>query len=375
MDPRISFITLAVDDLDAARRFYVDGLGWRPELEVAGEVVMIRVGERQVLSLWAAAGFEGEVGPIRTGPGVVPVTLAHNVAAPAEVDAILELARSAGAPEVSEPEQRDWGGYTGYFADPAGFRWEIAVNPGPIGQTVLPPASRDEVRRTPFDQPVGPEVPDWTPPSWPDLERVDGAHCTLERLDAAHADELWAELGGGERAVLWTYMGEGSFDDPNIFADHIGRRAADESAVGVLVRDSAGVASGVASLMRIDRANGCVEVGNIVLGSRLQRTTAATEALGLLARHAFDLGYRRLEWKCDALNAPSRRAAERLGFTHEGTFRRHTVTKGRSRDTAWYAMVVDDWPRIRAAHEAWLAPGNFVDGVQQRRLADVLAAS
>ena len=128
MDQRISFVTLAVADLDRTRAFYVDGLGWTPELFVPGEVLMIRMGEKLILSLWAETGFESEVGPIRRGAGAVPITLAHNVATETEVDEILELATSLGA-EASKAEKRDWGGYTGYFADPDGFRWEIAVNP------------------------------------------------------------------------------------------------------------------------------------------------------------------------------------------------------------------------------------------------------
>ena len=128
MDQRISFITLAVADLDRTRAFYVDGLGWTAEVFVPGEVLMIRVGDKLVLSLWSEAGFESEVGPIRRGEGVVPLTLAHNVATEGEVDEILALAAALGA-EVSQGQHRDWGGYTGYFADPDGFRWEIAVNP------------------------------------------------------------------------------------------------------------------------------------------------------------------------------------------------------------------------------------------------------
>jgi uncharacterized protein len=138
MDQRISFVTLAVADLDATRTFYVDGLGWTPSLDVPGEVLMIKAGERLVLSLWDERGFEAEVGPIRRGEGVVPITLAHNVATEAEVDVVLELARGAGADPLQAAEARDWGGYTGYFADPDGYRWEIAYNPGPIGQEVLP---------------------------------------------------------------------------------------------------------------------------------------------------------------------------------------------------------------------------------------------
>ena len=138
MDQRISFVTLAVGDLDAARSFYVDGLGWTPALDVPGEVLMIKAAEHLVLSLWAEAGFEAEVGPIRRGEGLVPVTLSHNVRTEAEVDAVLATARAAGADPVTEAVHRAWGGYTGYFGDPGGFRWEVATNPGPIGQEVLP---------------------------------------------------------------------------------------------------------------------------------------------------------------------------------------------------------------------------------------------
>lgn len=129
MDQRISFITLAVVDLERTRAFYLDGLGWTAELHVPGEVLMIRAGEHLVLSFWVEAGFEGEVGPVRRGAGLVPITLSHNVRTPAEVDEVLELARSIGADPVSAGETRDWGGYTGYFGDPDGFRWEIATNP------------------------------------------------------------------------------------------------------------------------------------------------------------------------------------------------------------------------------------------------------
>jgi catechol 2,3-dioxygenase-like lactoylglutathione lyase family enzyme len=138
MEQRISFITFAVRDLEASRRFYVDGLGWEAELYVPGDVLMIRTGEHLVLSLWAEQGFEAEVGPIRRGEGIVPVTIAHNVRTEEEVDAVLDLARRAGADPVGAAERRDWGGYTGYFADPDGFRWEIAVNPSPVGELVLP---------------------------------------------------------------------------------------------------------------------------------------------------------------------------------------------------------------------------------------------
>jgi catechol 2,3-dioxygenase-like lactoylglutathione lyase family enzyme len=138
MDQRISFVTLAVADLDRTRAFYLDGLGWTAALDVPGEVLMIQAGQHLMLSLWDQAEFEAEVGPINRGSGVAPITLAHNVASEDEVDAILETARAAGADPVHAGVRRDWGGYTGYFADPDGYRWEIATNPGPIGQVVLP---------------------------------------------------------------------------------------------------------------------------------------------------------------------------------------------------------------------------------------------
>jgi catechol 2,3-dioxygenase-like lactoylglutathione lyase family enzyme len=138
MDQRISFVTLAVADLDRTRAFYLDGLGWTAAMDVPGEVLMIQTGEHLVLSLWDETQFAAEVGPINRGPGVAPITLAHNVASAAEVDAILETARAAGADPVVPGARRDWGGYTGYFGDPDGFRWEIATNPGPIGGMVLP---------------------------------------------------------------------------------------------------------------------------------------------------------------------------------------------------------------------------------------------
>lgn len=138
MDQRVSFITLVVTDLGATRDFYVDGLGWEPELHVVGEVLMFRVAEKVVLSFWAEAGFVAEVGHAPTRGGVPPITLSHNLATTDGVDTVLEQARVAGATDVGAAEQREWGGYSGYFADPDGFRWEVAHNPGEIGQSVLP---------------------------------------------------------------------------------------------------------------------------------------------------------------------------------------------------------------------------------------------
>jgi len=136
MEPRLNFVTLVVADLDRSRRFYLEGLGWPAAMDVPGEVVMVNVGSKLVLSLWAEAAARAEIGPVTRG-GTPPFTLAHNVATTAEVDEVLATAGAAGAP-VFPAQQRDWGGYSGYFADPDGFRWEVAFNPHPVGGVRLP---------------------------------------------------------------------------------------------------------------------------------------------------------------------------------------------------------------------------------------------
>ncbi len=177
---------------------------------------------------------------------------------------------------------------------------------------------------------------------------------------------------------MWTYLPVGPFADLDAYRAWVeGASRSTDPLFFAIVDAATGRAVGVASYLRIDPANGVIEVGHLQFSPRLQRTPAATEAIFLLMRHAFDdLGYRRFEWKCDSLNAPSRAAAERLGFQYEGTFRQAVVYKGRNRDTAWYAIVDGDWPTIRAGFEAWLSPGNF-DGVgrQRVRLADLRAGS
>ena len=137
MDPRLSFLTLVVRDLSRSRAFYIDSLGWPVELEAPNEVVMVRIGEKVVLSMWQESAAADELGPISRADGAPPFTLAHNVATPGDVDLVMAEAKAAGATVLAEPVSREWGGYSGYFADPDGFRWEIAYNPGPIGQSVL----------------------------------------------------------------------------------------------------------------------------------------------------------------------------------------------------------------------------------------------
>ena len=219
-------------------------------------------------------------------------------------------------------------------------------------------------------QPVGDAV-DWTPRERPGPVTLVGRHVRVEPLTQAHRDGLWAVLGGPEAAALWTYLAE----EPPTSAQDLGqviarREAAPGAQAFVVCRD--GRPLGMASLMRIDAAHGSVEVGGIVLGRPLQRTTGSTEAMVLLARHVFDdLGYRRYEWKCDSLNEPSRRAAVRLGFVAEGRFRNALVHKGRNRDTDWFSITDADWPSVSAAYDAWLDEALDPDGRQRTSLADL----
>jgi RimJ/RimL family protein N-acetyltransferase len=210
----------------------------------------------------------------------------------------------------------------------------------------------------------------------PAHEPLRGTHVLLRPIDPdSDAEPLYAasHAPAGDEAI-WTYLFEGPYEDVEQLRRDLAERAASEDPLFFTVEQLPdGGPSGIASYLRITPEFGVIEIGHIWFAPRLQRTVAATEAIYLLARHAFDdLGYRRLEWKCNALNAASRRAAERFGFTFEGVFRKHMVIKGRNRDTAWYAIVDDDWPAIRGAFEEWLDPGNFdASGRQLRRLSQL----
>ena len=228
-----------------------------------------------------------------------------------------------------------------------------------------------------IDPPLGEPVK-FRPVARPGREPLRGSYVLLRPLDAgADADALYAASHPprGDPAI-WTYLAEGPYEDAGQMRAALGEQERSEDPLFfTLVALPDDTPSGVASYMRIVPAFGVIEIGNIWFAAALQRTTAATESIYLLARHAFDdLGYRRLEWKCHALNAASRRAAERFGFTFEGVFRKHMVVKGRNRDTAWYAIVDGDWPRIRSGFERWLAPENFDEsGRQRERLRDLVS--
>jgi RimJ/RimL family protein N-acetyltransferase len=219
--------------------------------------------------------------------------------------------------------------------------------------------------------PIGPEV-DATPRPLPSRSPIRGRYVTLEPLHRRHANELWQAAHGADES--WTYLGIGPFASEQAMERQVMDLASVHDPMLWAVRPvSTGVASGWLALMDIQPKNAAIELGNIWFSPRMQRTRAATEAIFLMLKLAADdLGYRRLVWKCNALNGPSKRAAERLGFSYEGRHRMHIVVKGRQRDTDWYSIVGDEWLRCRDALLAWLDPGNFAaDGTALAGLRDL----
>ena len=222
---------------------------------------------------------------------------------------------------------------------------------------------------------LGDVVTDWIVPQKPGPDQIAGQFVRLERLEAdAHAPDLFQAFLSDP--TLWDYMGSGPFTSAPGFHHWLADCATSQDTVFYAVRDTAsGSCTGMASFLRIAPAAGSIEVGNICFGPALQRTRAATEAMYLMIQWAFEAGYRRYEWKCNALNMPSRRAAQRLGFSYEGIFRQALIVKGRNRDTAWFAIIDKDWPALQKAYAAWLAPANFApSGEQKRSLADLTRA-
>lgn len=202
---------------------------------------------------------------------------------------------------------------------------------------------------------------------------LEGVAVVLEPVEPErHAAALFSS---SEQAPdLWTHLAYGPFANQAVFASWLEDRAATQDPLFYAIVDrAAGSARGMASFLRMEPSHGVIEIGHIWFAPALQRTRQATEAIYLLARYAFDdLGYRRLEWKCDSLNQPSRSAAERFGFVFEGVFRQHMVVKGRNRDTAWFSILDGEWPHVRAAFEEWLSNENFdAQGLQRRSLAEI----
>ena len=234
--------------------------------------------------------------------------------------------------------------------------------------TMTPAAAETALRKQ--NLPLGAELPGWQPPPAPAHAVLSGPRVHLEPLDAQrHSSMLHAAFAADAQGAIWTYLPYGPFADARAYRDwtqtYVGLA---DPMLFAIVEAVTGQPSGVAAYLRIDPRNGCIEIGHLAFAPSLQRTAAATEALFLMLDHAFALGYRRVEWKCNALNASSRRAAQRLGFSFEGVFRQAAVVKGRNRDTAWYAILDTEWPVLRTAHVHWLADGNF-DGYGRQRSA------
>ncbi|MCK2044628.1 GNAT family N-acetyltransferase [Chromohalobacter moromii] len=236
-----------------------------------------------------------------------------------------------------------------------------------------------------YGQPIGSNLDRWQAPSKPSAECLAGRFCRLEPLDAArHAEALWQawqvpapEIDNDtEGRARWTCLGGRPFDDEAGCRAWLARMGADCELLCYAVVDLADEkAVGMAAYLNIVPVDGRIEIGHISFSPRMARTPISSEALMLMMAHAFDMGYRRLEWKCDALNAPSRRAAERLGFRFEGVFRQHRVVAGCNRDTAWFSVLDGEWPAIRECHRRWLAPENFdATGRQHRSLTSMTAA-
>jgi RimJ/RimL family protein N-acetyltransferase len=203
---------------------------------------------------------------------------------------------------------------------------------------------------------------------------MDGRRCRLEPVDpACHSDGLFRAYARDERGAMWTYLFYGPFESAAGFRAWMERTCLGDDPLFFTIIDRAtGEPVGLASYLRIEPAHGVLEVGHLLYSPALQRTAAATEAMYLMMARAFELGYRRYEWKCDSLNAPSRAAAQRLGFSYEGLFRQAIVYKGRNRDTAWHSIIDTEWPALRAAFERWLDPANFdAAGRQRVRLSEL----
>lgn len=227
-----------------------------------------------------------------------------------------------------------------------------------------------------FGQPIGFAVPEWRRPPHPPRAILRGRFCRLEPIDPArHAEDLFAANARDADARHWTYLPYGPFPDPAAYRAWMERLCLGDDPLFFAIVDAASARPvGLASYLRIDPLMGSIEVGHLRFSSLLQRTPAATEAMFLMMQNAFALGYRRYEWKCDALNAPSRAAALRLGLSFEGIFRHAVVIKGRNRDTAWFATTDREWPALSQAFGRWLDPANFDDAGRQRVRLTALTA-
>ena len=223
-----------------------------------------------------------------------------------------------------------------------------------------------------LNQPIGIEIPNWKPCPFPNTAALEGQYCRVVPLDVeAHVADLFEAFGLDEEGSNWTYLPYGPFADFESYKTWLISISAEKDPLFYSIVDiRTSKAVGVASYLRIDPNNGSIEVGHLNFSPLLQRSIAATEAMFLMMQYAFDLGYRRYEWKCNAANEPSMKAAKRLGFRYEGTFRQSAIVKGRNRDTAWFSIIDGEWASLKAAFEHWLHPHNFDEkGIQKTCLS------
>jgi RimJ/RimL family protein N-acetyltransferase len=222
-------------------------------------------------------------------------------------------------------------------------------------------------RTNEFGQPIGDPVEGWQPVPFPGKQPIRGRFAVVEPLDPSRHARLLFAANSLDDGRMWTYLPYGPFPNLEDYEAWLDGAAAQRDPSFYAILDAAsGEAAGVASYLRIEPGAGVIEVGHLAYSPKLQRTPAATEAMYLMMKRVFDLGYRRYEWKCDSFNLPSRAAAQRLGFSYEGTFRQAVVVKGRNRDTAWFSILDRDWPALRTAFETWLDPANFDEDGHQR---------
>ena len=229
-------------------------------------------------------------------------------------------------------------------------------------------------RENEWGQPIGPELPGWKAPPEPSRRVLEGSYCRLEPLDVeVHGRSLFLANAEAKDARAWTYLPYGPFDTLESYRAWLRDSClGDDPLFFAIVERESRAAAGVAAYLRIAPSAGSVEVGHLNFSPRISQSRAATEAMALMMKYAFELGYRRYEWKCDSLNAPSRAAALRLGFVFEGIFRNAVVYKGRSRDTAWFSVTDAEWPALARAHATWLEPTNFDEhGTQRTRLSEL----
>ncbi len=230
-----------------------------------------------------------------------------------------------------------------------------------------------DVRTNSHGQPIGVDLEGWSPPIKPPMTKLVGRTCVLEPLSLKHVRQIYEADLLDPSGQHWTYKSVGPFESEQDFAVWVAKVSAwDDYLFYTVIERTSNRAVGIASYLRVVPEHGCAEIGAIYYSPLLQRTTAATEAMFLMLSNLFGLGYRRCEWKCDRFNEPSRRAALRLGFQFEGTFRDAAIYKGRSRDTDWFAMTTHDWPAVQARLQDWLDPNNFDErGHQLRSLQDI----